>query len=248
MRMYLALMVLCFTANIVAMEKPETREFPDLVAFRESINALAELTPYDALNEPTLDGALKKIEALKTAKFAFLLDDLENTRVLVSGLYRKFGLDLKVSPTDIAQRLKTEGAKKWLARRPEEIKLNNLLIAGEISGVDVVHMITQGDVYVDARSGDLTYRTVFMVAMDLDYFDLAQFLLNSGADINAQDVSGYTSLMRRVYEKGGSVLEFLLARGADPKIKNKQGETALDIARRYNLPNIVALLEKAENK
>jgi ankyrin repeat protein len=55
-------------------------------------------------------------------------------------------------------------------------------------------------------------------------------LLEHGANINAANNRGYTALMGAAFKCADLSVETLLAYKADPTIKNKLGETALDIA------------------
>lgn len=73
--------------------------------------------------------------------------------------------------------------------------------------------------------------------------DVIPALAGAGVSINALDESGYTPLMYAATIDFGDarVLKALLKAGADPKIRNRDGRTALDQARYYRH----ALLEKA---
>ena len=57
------------------------------------------------------------------------------------------------------------------------------------------------------------------------------FLLNHGTDVNAVDASGSTSLHRHIKNNNISLktIEKLLTHGADPRIKNKSGQTPSDL-------------------
>jgi ankyrin repeat protein len=56
-----------------------------------------------------------------------------------------------------------------------------------------------------------------------------QALIDAGADLNAQDENGQTSLMNAAtYEDLEGVRALLLA-GADVNLKNKEGDTAWDL-------------------
>lgn len=55
-------------------------------------------------------------------------------------------------------------------------------------------------------------------------------LLDSGAEINAVTHVGTTPLMNAVEADNIEAVKLLLSRGADPRIKNIQGKTAVDIA------------------
>jgi ankyrin repeat protein len=58
--------------------------------------------------------------------------------------------------------------------------------------------------------------------------------LNRGAQANRANLSGFTPLMRAItvpkQNVNPEVLELLLERGADPNVRDKRGETALDVA------------------
>eukprot|EP01046_Picozoa_sp_COSAG06_P024282 COSAG06_NODE_1972_length_7938_cov_4.377216_3_plen_131_part_00 len=75
--------------------------------------------------------------------------------------------------------------------------------------------------------------------------DVVAFLGSRGADVNAVDDSQYTPLHKAAYQGHASICTTLLALGADPAAKNENGETALDLAREYNKPECVAVLEAA---
>ena len=69
-------------------------------------------------------------------------------------------------------------------------------------------------------------------------------LISHGADVNARNVYGYTPLMMASYNGHAKVVEALLDAGADKELKDLWGETALDIARRENKGDVVAILER----
>jgi hypothetical protein len=79
--------------------------------------------------------------------------------------------------------------------------------------------------------------------------------LKAGADINWQNpaMSGETMLITAIKgQKEPKVIKFLLEHGADPRIKDDSGKTALQWARQYNIGRdrngreILAMLEAAE--
>ena len=55
-------------------------------------------------------------------------------------------------------------------------------------------------------------------------------LLSAGADVDAQDANGMTSLMFAAAQSNQDTVEALLAAGADPGLKNLDGKTAVDVA------------------
>lgn len=61
-------------------------------------------------------------------------------------------------------------------------------------------------------------------------YDVAVFLMNSGADIDAQNNDGMTALMFGAKDGSESYVELFLTRGADESLRNKGGKTAEDLA------------------
>ena len=59
---------------------------------------------------------------------------------------------------------------------------------------------------------------------------IVKLLVDAGADINAFDKYGSSALSMAADKGYPDVVTFLMIRGADPTIKNKRGETALDVA------------------
>lgn len=72
-------------------------------------------------------------------------------------------------------------------------------------------------------------------------------LLEAGANVNHQDISGRTFLHAAVLGKRIKILQMLLAAGADPTIADNKGQTPLDLARAQN-PKLAKLLEQAGSK
>ncbi len=64
--------------------------------------------------------------------------------------------------------------------------------------------------------------------------ELAAMLVERGADVDARSTEGMTALMIAAANDNGAMLGFLLSRNADPTIRNRRGETALDLARKYH--------------
>lgn len=67
-----------------------------------------------------------------------------------------------------------------------------------------------------------------MKAAQGGHFEVAKFLVDHGADVNAQNNAGWTALMKAAMEGHLEVVRFLAdGYDADIHIKNKEGETAL---------------------
>lgn len=93
--------------------------------------------------------------------------------------------------------------------------------------------------YIDGRH----YDDVLRCSISFDYMiesHMFEFLIASGADVNRIDSNGDSFMMRILKEEPnfhysatiGSLLKILLINGADINVKNKDGETALQLSRR----------------
>ncbi len=71
---------------------------------------------------------------------------------------------------------------------------------------------------------------------------LTAFLLDHGAEVNTVDLTGATPLMIAAQYGKTGVVRALLAHGADPALRDKQGRTALDWASMRGQDDAVALL------
>lgn len=61
--------------------------------------------------------------------------------------------------------------------------------------------------------------------------DIADELIERGADVNAKSAAGVTALMVAAGHNNAPMIGLLLGKGANPAIKNNLGKTALDVAR-----------------
>ncbi|XP_060885157.1 ankyrin repeat domain-containing protein 22 [Labrus mixtus] len=73
---------------------------------------------------------------------------------------------------------------------------------------------------------------------------LMKAVLTSEVDVNAVDYKGNTALHYVCQRKNHRVVPLLLERNANANIRNKDGETPLDIATRLKFKKIIILLKK----
>jgi hypothetical protein len=86
--------------------------------------------------------------------------------------------------------------------------------------------------------------TALMAAAPLASAEVVEVLLKAGANVNAKDSRGMTPLMFAVAADTPNlrVVRMLLDRGADRNLKSAIGESAIDWAKKFNYPEVLALL------
>jgi len=85
--------------------------------------------------------------------------------------------------------------------------------------------------------------TALAVACQMGSYEAAEALCAHGAELDARDKYQRTPLMWAAEGGYTKICEMLLALGADPSLKNKDGKTALDRARDGNESECAALLQ-----
>lgn len=77
--------------------------------------------------------------------------------------------------------------------------------------------------------------------------EIIKTLLDAGADVTVKDVRQMTALMLAVASERQdvAVVRLLLKAGADVNVKSAMGETALDWARKFGAPEVIAVLTAA---
>lgn len=85
------------------------------------------------------------------------------------------------------------------------------------------------------------YRATLLGAVDST--EVAHWLIERGADLNASDRYGFTPLMRAVTGGNFDMVELLVSFGADLYVRNKDGQTAYDLAVERGYAEIAELLK-----
>jgi len=89
---------------------------------------------------------------------------------------------------------------------------------------------------------DSSGNTALMGVCFKGFTDIAQLLIEKGANINESNSMGSTCLIYAVTFKHFEIAKLLLANGADTSIKDGRGNTALDHAKMQGAPELIDLL------
>lgn len=120
-----------------------------------------------------------------------------------------------------------------------------LLRAAELDRILIVEELLK--LGVDPNHENM-YGSALHAAADYGYTDILEMLLEYGADTDIQaklDESDWTALMLAAEAGREDITRILLENGADVWLKDSEGETALDVARKRGHPKIVKMLEEA---
>lgn len=117
----------------------------------------------------------------------------------------------------------------WLAGATagvEDVALRSATSAGDTKAV--LALLSRG-ADVNGKSPDNGGTALMLAAMG-GKREMAELLLDNGADVNAMSRDGNTALMFAVLFGHRDVVQLLVEHGADTKIKNKLGGTALTVS------------------
>ena len=116
-----------------------------------------------------------------------------------------------------------------------------LMMAAEHNLLDIVKVLLSHGADPNRADDDLTTALMFAASRN-GTFEIVKELLDGGADPNQEDNWGETALMMATTKQEPGVVRLLIERGADPTIANFSGVTAIDIARRAGLPELIDAL------
>lgn len=105
----------------------------------------------------------------------------------------------------------------------------------------VVSLLLEKGASLDALEANS--RTALMYASSGPFPETVELLLEKGADVNVQgSLEGFTALMTAAAEGQHEVVRLLLVYGADPALKDKDGDTAESFATQNGHSEVVTLL------
>lgn len=106
---------------------------------------------------------------------------------------------------------------------------NDLLRAVQDGDLEKVVELIENGANVNAMANDDW--TPLLIALDQEYMDIAEELINAGADVNAKEKAGkFTVLMHAVASGNLDIVRKIIQAGANLDAKGKLGWTALMVA------------------
>jgi hypothetical protein len=180
------------------------------------------------------------------------LGDLEAARILLKNRANPDGdeqvrdsrpllLAAHLGMTEMVRLLLDEGAELEIE---DNMGLTALHWASREDRLETVQFLLSRGAEID-KTG-LDEATPLYSAVSRGALQMTQLLLEGNADINARDGDfGQTALMRAAKYSHVDILRVLLARGADVHLRDDEGISALDWARRNYRDDIVAILKEA---
>jgi len=112
--------------------------------------------------------------------------------------------------------------------------LNNtpLMLASILGRKEIVEFLL--DKEADVNLTDIEGNTALNIAASAEFSspEIVELLINAGSDVNTVNSNGNTPLMRAALSNNKEIFKILLENNADKSIKNKDGKTVYEYARR----------------
>ena len=118
-----------------------------------------------------------------------------------------------------------------------------IIAAGEGDMGTVRELLAEG-VYVNGKTGIFDYTALYSASY-YGHANIAEVLLENGADVNAETGNGWTALRIASQEGYIDVVKILLGYGADVNAESRGGSTALYMATQEGHTDIVQMLKNA---
>ena len=149
-----------------------------------------------------------------------------------------------------AAKLTNSATLKLLLERGAKVDLTDdhgitpLMQAAMTGQLENVKLLLDAGANVNAMNQ--FHLTPFLIAAIRDNNEVTKLLIARGADVQVRDFVDGTALMWAAFSERGNpeMVALLLQKGIDPAIKNKMGETALDMAKKRGHADVIDLLTK----
>ncbi|HVO49000.1 MAG TPA: quinoprotein dehydrogenase-associated putative ABC transporter substrate-binding protein [Steroidobacteraceae bacterium] len=125
--------------------------------------------------------------------------------------------------------------------------LTALAIAAQNAKIKSAQALVAGGADVNAPVANGGYTPLMLTAI-AGSNELASWLLEHGAQVNARNPGGVTALMIAAASNHPSTVGLLLKAGADPDARSEDGRTALSIAQSNNSDAVVRVLQEAAQR
>ena len=188
------------------------------------------------------------LEIAETGEFDFrIAHDLLESGALVNAStdQRRTSLMLAAQRDDVAFVTVLLNKNADILKKDLIIGNSALVYAAQSGSVVITKLFLNRDMHVDIMS-TMFYSTALMEAARYGCYDVAQFLIEKGANVNHTDLSGETPLTSAIRGESWKIVQLLLENGAEKSVNQPiefEGETPLIIACVTNA-EIVSLLLK----
>ena len=174
----------------------------------------------------------------KAAKF----DDVSEVQSLIKAGVTPNTLDPRGTPMLI------------LAIRDKSLKVTDLLLANPATNVNLANKSGENALMMAAFDGQLALVKTLVLekkaainkpgwapihyAVTNGHLEITQFLMANGAQVNALSPSETTPLMMSIGSGNEQLIKYLLDNGADLRMRNHEGYTAIDVAQLFGKHDI----------
>lgn len=174
----------------------------------------------------------------KAAKF----DDVSEAQSLIKAGVSPNALDPRGNPMLI------------VAIRDKSIKVTDLLLANPVTNVNLTNKSGENALMLAAFDGELALVKNLVLekkaavnkpgwapihyAATNGHLDITKFLMANGAQVNSLSPSETTPLMMSIGSGNDQLIKYLLDNGADLRLRNHEGYTAIDVAQLFGKDDI----------
>jgi ankyrin repeat protein len=126
-----------------------------------------------------------------------------------------------------------------------------LMLAAHSGGLDLVRLLLDAGAAVNAtdeRGWSALMQAVYNADLDRGFAEVAQALIDAGANVEAAIGFGVRPLMLAAGYGETAVVETLLRAGADVLARNEGGRTALMMVKEKHYIDVINLLHEAERE
>lgn len=122
--------------------------------------------------------------------------------------------------------------------------VNDLLYLSALRGeIDNVRFYVEQGADVNYIKDEVSVMTA---AIENKFPEIVSYLENKGSfdfDFNQKNIDNNKDWFKIIFQNDPDLLNHYIAKGCDINMKNEDGETALDLAKKYNLNNLIHRLE-----